>query len=148
MPTRKTLLAVFLSILACPFVRAQSTGIISGTVFDTTGSAVARAKVVVTAPALGLTRESTTDDSGHYLVPLLPVGSYTVHVEFSGFQPAEQSGVRLQVDEHREVDFKLVPASVKETVEVTATAVAVETANPTLGQVITAQQVAELPLNG
>ena len=40
------------------------------------------------------------------------------------------------------------PASVKESVEVTATAVAVETANPTLGQVITSQQVAELPLNG
>jgi hypothetical protein len=103
---------------------------------------------VVTAPAMGVTRDSTTDDSGHYLVPLLPVASYTVQVEFTGFQPAEQKEVRLQVDEHREVDFRLVPASVKESVEVTATAVAVETANPTLGQVITSQQVAELPLNG
>jgi len=97
---------------------------------------------------LGIARDSTTDESGHYLVPLLPVANYTVHVEFTGFQGAEQKDVRLQVDEHREVDFRLVPASVKESVEVTATAVAVETANPTLGQVITAQQVAELPLNG
>jgi hypothetical protein len=97
---------------------------------------------------LGVTRDSTTDDSGHYLVPLLPVANFSVRVEFTGFQPAEQKDVRLQVDEHRELDFKLVPASVKETVEVTATAVAVETTNPTLGQVITAQQVAELPLNG
>jgi hypothetical protein len=151
MPTRRTLLAAVVCLLllgACPLLYGQATGIISGTVTDATGSAVAGAKVVVTAPAMGVTRDSTTDESGHYLVPLLPVASFTVRVEFTGFQPAEQKDVRLQVDEHREVDFKLVPASVKESVEVTATAVAVETANPTLGQVITSQQVAELPLNG
>ncbi|HXM40555.1 MAG TPA: carboxypeptidase-like regulatory domain-containing protein [Bryobacteraceae bacterium] len=151
MPTgRKPLVAVFCLLVfgTCPFLYGQATGIVSGTVSDATGSAVAGAKVVVSAPAMGVTRDSTTDDSGHYLVPLLPVASYTVHVEFTGFQPAEQKDIRLQVDEHREVDFKLVPASVKESVEVTATAVAVETANPTLGQVITSQQVAELPLNG
>jgi hypothetical protein len=133
---------------ARPLLYGQATGIISGTITDASGSAVAGAKVVLTAPAMGVTRDSTTDESGHYLVPLLPVASYTVHVEFTGFQPAEQKEIRLQVDQHREVDFKLVPASVKETVEVTATAVAVETANPALGQVITSQQVAELPLNG
>ena len=126
----------------------QANGSISGTVTDASGSAIAGAKVVVSSPALGLSRDATTDASGHYLLPLLPVASFTVHVEFTGFQPAEEKDVQLQVNEHREVDFKLVPASVKEAVEVTATAVAVETANPTLGQVITSQQVAELPLNG
>src|SRR5205823_3025608 len=59
-----------------------------------------------------------------------------------------QKDLRLQVDEHREVNFSLSPASVTELVEVTATEVAVQTTNPTLGQVITEQQVAELPLNG
>src|SRR5580658_889684 len=132
----------------CPFLYGQATGSISGTVADATGSAVSGAKVTVTAPAIGVSRDSTTDDSGHYLVPLLPVANYTVRVAFQGFQTAEDKDVRLQVDEHREVDFRLVPASVKESVEVTATAVAVETTNPTLGQVITSQQVAELPLNG
>jgi len=140
--------AWLLVLAACPLLYGQANGIISGTVTDATGSAIAGAKVVVSAPAMGVTRESTTDDAGHYLVPLLPVSDYTVHVGFAGFQPAEQKDVRLQVDEHREVDFKLAPASVKESVEVTATAVAVETTNPTLGQVITSQQVAELPLNG
>ena len=151
MPTGRMPLAAVVCLLVfgtCPFLYGQSTGIISGTVSDATGSAVAGAKVAVTAPALGVTRVSTTDDSGHYLAPLLPVATFTVRVGFTGFQPAEQKDIRLQVDEHREVDFKLVPASVKESVEVTATAVAVETTNPTLGQVITSQQVAELPLNG
>lgn len=140
---------VCLLVLAvCPLLYGQATGIISGTVSDPTGSAIAGAKVVVTAPALGLSRNYVTDQAGHYLVPLLPVASYTIDVQFAGFQSAEQKDVRLQVDEHREVNFQLAPASVKETVEVTATAVAVETANPTLGQVITSQQVAQLPLNG
>src|ERR1035441_9446582 len=151
MPTGRMLLATVVCLLVfgtCPLLYGQATGIISGTVTDATGSAVAGAKVVATAPALGVIRDSTTDDSGDFLVPLLPVANYSVPVEFTGVQPAEQKDVRLQVDEHREVDFKLAPASVKETVEVTATTVAVETTNPTLGQVITSQQVAELPLNG
>ena len=63
-------------------------------------------------------------------------------------QEGAAKDLRLQVDEHRELDFKLVPASVSTNVEVSATEVAVETTTPTLGQVITAQEVAELPLNG
>ncbi len=52
------------------------------------------------------------------------------------------------MDEHRELDFKLVLATVKENVEVNATVVAVQTTDATLGQVITSQQVSDLPLNG
>ena len=151
MKNRTSLLAAticFLAFVTSSRLLGQATGIISGTVTDATGSAVAGAKVTVTAPALGVTREAITDDSGHYLVPLLPVATFTVHVEFSGFQPVDQKDIQLQVDEHREVDFKLTPATVQSSVEVAATAVAVETSNPTLGQVITSQQVAELPLNG
>ena len=106
------------------------------------------AKVTVSAQAIGLSRDATTDDGGRYLIPLLPVATYSIRVEQAGFQPAEAKDVRLQVDEHRELDFKLSPASVREVVEVTASEVAVETTTPTLGQVINSQQVTELPLNG
>ena len=96
----------------------------------------------------GVVRESTTDGSGHYLMPLLPVADFTVQAEAQGFQPAAQKDIRLQTDEHREINFSLNPASVSTTVEVTASPVAVETSNPSLGQVITSEQVAQLPLNG
>jgi hypothetical protein len=76
------------------------------------------------------------------------VGDYNVKVEQSGFQNAMARDVRLQVDEHRELDFKLTPANVQASVDVSATTVAVQTSDATLGQVITSQQVAELPLNG
>ena len=151
MPNRKSFFAAilcWLGLLACPSLYGQATGTISGSVADSAGGAVPGATVTVTAPAVGVSRNSTTDEKGQYLFPLLGVATFTVRVECKGFQTAEAKDVRLQVDEHRELDFKLVPASVKQSVEVTATAVAVETTNPTLGQVITSQQVAELPLNG
>jgi hypothetical protein len=127
---------------------AQATGSISGTVTDSTSSAVPGATVTVTLPATGLVRSSTTNDIGAYTVPLLGTGLYNVEVEQSGFQKAVAQDIRLQVDEHRELDFKLSPANVQTSVDVSATTVAVQTSDGTLGQVITTQQVAELPLNG
>jgi hypothetical protein len=139
--------SIFLSSF-CPFLYGQATGSISGTVSDVTGAAVSGAKVTVSAEATGLSRDAVTDNAGRYTVPLLGVATYTVRAELKGFQTSEAKDVRLQVDEQRELDFKLVPASVQQTIEVTATPVEVQTTNPTLGQVITSQQVADLPLNG
>ncbi|MGA8151088.1 MAG: carboxypeptidase-like regulatory domain-containing protein [Terriglobales bacterium] len=132
----------------CPLLYGQANGSFSGIVSDKTGSVIPSATVTITSQGTGVARESKTDVSGHYLVPLLPVAQYTLKVEASGFQAAVKRDVRLQVNESLEINFTLAPASVSENVEVSATEVAVETSNPTLGQVITSQQVAELPLNG
>src|SRR3984885_11116598 len=137
-----------LTFSAGPFAYGQATGSISGTITDATGSAVPGAKVTVTAPATGASRATTTNESGEYIVPLLGVANYNIQVELQGFQLAAAHDIRLQVDEHRELDFKLSPATVQTAVEVSATPVAIQTADATLGQVITTQQVADLPLNG
>jgi len=126
----------------------QATGSFSGTISDNSGAVVAGAKVTVTALSTNISREATTDDTGHYLVPLLGASQYSIKVEAAGFKVAETKDQRLQVDEHLELDFKLTPASVATSVEVNATEVAIEATTPTLGQVITSEQVAELPLNG
>jgi hypothetical protein len=145
----KLLVAVYsLVFFICPVMYGQATGSFSGTVSDKAGAVISGATVRATSQGTGVSREAKTDDSGHYLIPLLPVSLYTIRVESPGFQSTERKDHRLQVDEHLEVDFVLAPASVTTTLEVSATEVAVETANPTLGQVITSQQVAELPLNG
>src|SRR5580700_11198587 len=147
---RALLVAVFcwLGFSGVPFLHGQATGSFSGTVSDKAGAVVSVATVKVSSQDTGLSREARTDDSGHYLIPLLPVAQFTIRVTSQGFQTMEQKDVRLQVDEHRELDFSLAPASVNTSVEVSSTEVAVETANPTLGQVITSEQVADLPLNG
>jgi len=141
--------AVLCSVLSlCPLLYCQANGSFSGTVTDKTGSVITGATVRITSQGTGLTRDVKTDGSGHYLVPLLPVAFYTIRVESQGFQTTEQRDIRLQVDEQREINFTLNPASVNQTVEVNAVEVAVETTNPTLGQVITSEEVADLPLNG
>ena len=131
-----------------PVAFGQAIGSFSGTVTDKSGSSIAGASVTVTSQGTGVVREAKTDETGHYIVNYLPVGAYTIHVQFQGFQAAEAKDLRLQIDESRELDFSLSPASVASTVEVVADAVAVTTTDPTLGQVINSQQVAQLPLNG
>ena len=151
MSSQKIRLAVFLCALVCmcsSLLQAQATGSFSGTVADKAGAVISGANVKITSEATGLTREAKTDDSGHYLIPLLPVAFYTIQVGAQGFGTVQQREIRLQLDEHRELDFTLQPASVSTSVDVNATEVAVETSTPALGQVITAEQVADLPLNG
>ena len=137
-----------LALAVSPAIHGQATGSFSGNVVDKSGSGVAGATVTVTSEGTGLARTAKTDGSGHYLVPLLPVGNYIVRVESPGFQSAESKNLNLQVQQARELDFTLVPATVTTTVTVSGEAVAIETANPSLGQVITSQQVSQLPLNG
>jgi hypothetical protein len=147
--SKALLVAVLCSVFSlCPLLYSQANGSLSGTVADKSGSVISGATVKLTSQATGTTREVKTDGSGHYQAPFLAVSIYTIRVESQGFQTTEQKDIRLQVDEQREINFTLNPASVSQTVEVSATEVAVETTNATLGQVITAEQVADLPLNG
>jgi hypothetical protein len=151
MSSQKARFAVILCSLVCqlsPLLHGQATGSFSGTVSDKAGAVISGASVKITSQGTGFVRETKTDDSGHYLAPLLPAAFYLIHVEAKGFGPVEQKDLRLQVDEQREVNFALQPASVSTQVEVSATEVAIETANASLGQVITSEEVAELPLNG
>jgi hypothetical protein len=126
----------------------QATGSFLGTITDQSGSVIAGATVTVTSQETGVSRQGVTDSAGHYAIDLLPVSIYTIHVEFKGFQPVESKDVKLQVNEQRELDFSLSPATVTSSVKVVASQVAVDTTNASLGQVITSQEVALLPLNG
>ncbi len=137
-----------LALSVSPSLYGQATGSFSGNVVDKSGSAIVSATVTATSQGTGVARQAKTDEAGHYLIPLLPVSIYTLRVEFQGFQTTESKDLRLQVDEARELNFTLSPSTVASTVEVNALAVAVETTNPTLGQVITAEEVSQLPLNG
>jgi hypothetical protein len=150
--SHKILLLVVVCVLALmtsPVMHGQATGSFSGNVLDKSASGVPGATVIATSQGTGLARDGKTDSAGHYLIPLLPVGTYTVHVDASGFQSAESRDLKLDVDQARELDFSLAPPTVVTNVAVSSgDAVAVETANPSLGQVITSQQVSQLPLNG
>jgi hypothetical protein len=136
------------ALIALPLFSADPTGTIAGTVLDPSGAAVVAARVIATAPATGFTRQTASGSDGGYVIPLLPVGNYTVTVEASGFRRSEQTGVVVKADEAVTVPVTLQIGAATETVSVEANASLVETRSGTLTEVVTEQKVVELPLNG
>jgi hypothetical protein len=106
--------------------------------------------VTVLNEGTGATRETVTDGVGRYALPLLPVGTYTVRASMDGFEPQEVRRVVLEVQANLTIDFVLQIVALAAEVTVTGQAVQVELqrSDANLGQLINAQQVAELPLNG
>ncbi|HZQ55574.1 MAG TPA: TonB-dependent receptor [Bryobacteraceae bacterium] len=125
-----------------------ATGQITGTVRDSSGAVLPNAKVTVTNQGTRVTRDTVSTGSGDYTFTLLPVGTYTVSAEQKGFSKAEQSDIRLNVDQVQRVDLTLSVGATTETVTVQAPAVAVETETSSIGQVVNERQVTQLPLNG
>jgi hypothetical protein len=128
---------------------AQSaTGQITGTVKDATGAVVVGAPVTASSQLTGLTRTTTSSESGGYSFPLLPVSVYTIKVDLKGFRAATRSDIQLNVDQVARVDIDLQVGEVSETVDVKASAVLIDSENAELGQVVSQKQVNDLPLNG
>ena len=129
-------------------LHAQAVGRIWGTVTDQSGAVVPRANITAVEQSTGLKYSTLTTDEGNYSLTPLPIGTYALTGEAAGFKVAKITGVTLQVDQHREVNFTLaLPASAQE-VTVNAAPPLLNTSNATLGGVIGGQQVQTLPLNG
>ena len=89
-----------------------------GTVTDSSGAAVGNVKVTITETNTGISHTSQTNESGNYVFPDLPPGTYTVTAEQAGFKRASRAGVRLIVDTTERVDLVLQPGDVSQTVTV------------------------------
>src|SRR5579864_9183408 len=128
--------------------QAVSTSQITGTVQDSSGSAVPGAEVKATQTATGAARTVTSGPDGGYLLTNLPVGPYQVEISKEGFTKYVQSGIVLQVNSNATIDAALKVGSVNEQVVVQADAGMVETHSTGVGQVVDQQRVVDLPLNG
>src|SRR6266851_5065978 len=141
---------IALIVLAAPPGRAQTfRGTILGTVTDATGGVVPGAMVTVHNVDTGLLRNTETQADGSYRVPELPIGTYDVSVEKTGFQTSVTNGVKVDVAAERRVDSSLKPGEVKEQITVSGEAIIeIETTNNTLGGTLTQESVKDLPING
>src|SRR5947208_2717284 len=129
--------------------RAQDTGYISGTVVDKSGAAVVGAQVVLTNVAGSLTRTTTSNADGAYVVSGLPGDTYNLVVTAQGFQKFSVQKIVLNVAEKARVDVQLTVGAITQTVEVTGEAIAqVETTSSDLTSTITGKQIDNLVLNG
>ncbi|HEY8536406.1 MAG TPA: carboxypeptidase-like regulatory domain-containing protein, partial [Vicinamibacterales bacterium] len=127
-------------------VAQTGTAAIFGKVTDQQGGVLPGVTVTVSNEATGITRSTTTDGSGDYLILALPPGLYSVRFELEGFRTAVRENVELPVDLRTRLDVPMELGSQAETIEVTSIVSPLNTTDASLGNVITARQVGELPL--
>ncbi len=121
---------------------------ISGTVVDPSGAVVPGASIVVLETRTGTINRTTSDSVGQYVVPFLLPGNYSITVTKAGFQALTRSGIVLQAQEHPMINLALTLGSESRTVTVTSAAPLLNQANGSIGDVIPAESVASLPING
>jgi hypothetical protein len=109
-PRRALLVTLFLVAVAA---LAGTTGRITGTVKDATGSPVAGAQLTITNPATGVALKSKTDKKGTFGFPTLAAGRYNLEAEAAGFKPQTRPSLIVHVDTAMQVDLVLEPEEVK-----------------------------------
>jgi hypothetical protein len=137
---------VLVAFLAVSLSAQEVTAAINGTVTDPSGASVADAKVTATDQDRGTVWPTTTNGSGFYNFPRLPIGNYQVKVESKGFQAQQQNGIALQLNQQARIDFQLKVGEMSETVTVSEAPPLLETQSTQLGTVIDARTNTQLPL--
>ncbi len=139
-----------LAFIDAPVAVAQVTvAAIHGTVTDASGALLPDAKVTALNTSTGISTETTSNKSGYFLFPSLQVGGpYTVTISAQGFESFVATGLTLNVNDNREVLATMKVGGAAQTVQVTATALQVETSNTQLEQIITSDQLENIPMEG
>ncbi len=144
------LLACLLVLFSTSVLYGQggANGTILGTVTDNTGSVLPGASVQITNTATGVSQTTVTSSAGDYTVPNLNPGMYRVTFGATGFGNQVVDNITLSVAQQARVNSSLKPGAVSETVSVNSGAVALDTDNTSISQLVSQRQVNELPLNG
>src|SRR3954467_11995282 len=138
-----------LSVFACLSLSAQQiTGNIRGAVTDPTGAVVRGALVTARQAETGLSRSTTADRDGNYILLELPVGHYQLQVAANGFQEYMQDGITLNVNQTASISPRLAVGTEKQQVLVNADAELIEPTVTSMGKVVQQQELEDLPLNG
>ncbi len=135
----------FLVVFAQSAVAQQVFGSIFGTVTDTSGGAVANAKVTITDKAKGTSFEVTTDNSGNYTKGQLIADTYVVTIEAKGFNKVVSNEIPVRVDEAAHFDVALQVGEVTTQVEVTAATPLLQADRADVATTFTAKEINDLP---
>src|SRR5206468_4600547 len=144
----KFVLAVCFALLVSPGLFAQSDlGKISGFIKDPSGATIANAKVTIRNNT-GVERQTTTNDSGYYVVTNVPPGLYLMIAEATGFQRYESSNNKLDPSGDLVIDATLTVGAASQIVQVSASTVQLQTESASVQKLVTREQIDSLELNG
>jgi hypothetical protein len=145
----RSILALCCALLGSALFAQSFHGKILGTITDTSSAVISGAQVAARNVDTGLQRTTQTSDDGSYVIPELPLGTYTVTVSLNGFQTSVTTGVVVDVATERRVDAVLNPGQMNQKVEVSGELLPqVETTSSELGGTLTTKTVENLPVNG
>jgi len=139
---------VLCACVAMPAAAQQTTGNIQGRILDNQKAAVPGVTVTAKNTETGFVRSEVTDAEGIFRLNALPVGTYDLHAELTGFAPYERKGLVVSVGQTIDANVDLRVAGVSESVSVTAESPLIQTANSSVGGVVDVRRIESLPLNG
>jgi hypothetical protein len=123
-------------------------GTLLGTLTDSSGAAVAGAKVTATETSTGIARGTESNASGNYVFPDMAPGTYSVLAEAKGFKKETRSDLHLDVNSTVRADLTMQPGAVTEVIDVTGTTPILQTDRADVGQKIQEAQLEQLPVGG
>ena len=121
---------------------------LAGTITDTSNGVVVNAKIKITNGATGESYEITSNNLGEFVRPALIAGTYSVSVTAPGFKTAEQNNIVLNPGERTGVTIVLTVGDITQTVEVAASAPALQTESTQVGAALDSKTVTDVPLGG
>jgi Carboxypeptidase regulatory-like domain/TonB dependent receptor-like, beta-barrel len=144
----KQLRLVLLSFLFMPTLAlSQSqTGSLSGTILDSSGSAMSGAAVELRKGDTGLTLNTVTTDNGLYVFPAVPAGVWSILFQKTGFQRVKQDNIEIFIAQRQTVDITLQVGDVKQTLEVTSQQTQLDLETSERGQTFSRNYLQTLPL--
>src|SRR5579859_3776245 len=131
--TTRVLLVMF--GCATQMAAQQGRGVIYGSITDASAAPIAAVKVSVKNVATNAVIEAVSNSSGEYTTPAIPVGTYQLNIDHTGFRPVVRNGIILQVDERAEINVQLAVGTIEQKVEITGDAPMVDTTSATVGAV-------------
>ena len=148
--TLAVLAAVAFWIFGLSLRAQQTTATVVGNVTDPSGAVVVGAVVTLTNTSTNTVRTTVTDGAGVYTIPQIPTGTYSLSVEAKGFTTSKVAAVTLESSQVARQDFQLSAGSVTEviTVQGSGAEAVLQTETGSVGEVIGAKKVEDLPLNG
>jgi hypothetical protein len=139
------LLLGLLSLFALSAFGQLTSGNLVGNVFDPSGATIPNASVTVTNEATGVQNKTTTTGSGEYRFSNLPVGSYTLTVQATGFEKSEKKGVAVQLNLTATSNMTLGVGQAATTVEVNAAPAEIDTSTAQIQTTFETKQLEDLP---
>ena len=137
--------------LACVCVAASAQefrGTLTGRVADPTGAVIPKATITITNEGTGAITRTVSGGDGFYTVPFLTPGKYSISVSVTGFKPYLHTGIEVLTQQTITENVKLEIGTTTDTVTVTSGSPLIDTATASTGQVLTEEEINDLPSNG